>query len=103
VSLPDPDDRHVVAVAIATSASVILTWRDFPATTLKKFGLHRQTPDAFLADLYDEAPDLAVGPLANARRNLNKSRVLALDFIDILNNRKLGRLAKRMQKHSTDL
>jgi hypothetical protein len=105
VSLPDPDDRHVVAAAIATGASVILTWnlRDFPATTLKKFGLHRQTPDAFLADLYDESPDLTVGSLANARRNLNKSRVSASDFIDILSNQKLGQLAKRMRKHSADL
>jgi hypothetical protein len=25
-SLPDPDDRHAVAAAIATSASVVLTW-----------------------------------------------------------------------------
>jgi len=45
---------------------------------------------------------LTVGSLANARRNLNKSRVSAPDFMDILNNQKLGQLAKRMQKHSTD-
>ena len=73
VSLPDPDDRHVVAAAIAAGASIILTWnlRDFPATALKKYQLRRQTPDAFLAGLYDEAPDLTVGSLANARHNLS--------------------------------
>src|SRR5476649_995262 len=65
--------------AIAAGASVILTWnlRDFPAAALKKYGLHRQAPDTFLADIYDQTPDLAVGSLANARRNLNKSRVSA--------------------------
>ena len=105
VSLPDPDDRHVVAAAIAADASVILTWnlRDFPATALKKYGLRRQTPDAFLAGLYDAAPDLTVGSLANARRNLNKSRVSASDFIDILGNQKLTQLVTRLKKHPTGL
>lgn len=105
VNLPDPDDRHVVAAGIAAGASVILTWnlRDFPAMELKKHGLRRQTPDAFLADLYDKAPDLTVNSLANARRNLNKTRVSAAGFIEILNNQKLGQLAKRVQNHSTDL
>jgi hypothetical protein len=46
---------------------------------------------------------LAVGSLANARRNLNKSRVSALDFVDILNNLKLGQLATRMRNRLTDL
>jgi hypothetical protein len=105
VNLPDPDDRHIVAAALAAGASIILTWnlRDFPATTLKKYRLRGETPDTFLAGLYDRAPDLAIGSLANARRNLSKSRVSASDFIDILNNQKLGQLAKRVRSHLTDL
>ena len=105
VSLPDPDDRHVVAAAITAGASVIVTWnlRDFPATALKKYGLRRQTPDAFLAELYDGAPDLIVGSLANARRNLNKSRVSASQFIDILGKQKLTQLVTRLNKHPNNL
>jgi hypothetical protein len=105
LTLPDPDDRHVVAAAIAAGASIILTWnlRDFPPTRLKKFGLRTQTPDAFLAGLYDEAPNLTIGCLANARRNLNKSRVSASDFIDILNHQKLTQLVTRLKKHPTYL
>ena len=41
VTLPDPDDRHVVAAGIAANASHVLTWnlRHFPANELKKFSL----------------------------------------------------------------
>jgi PIN domain len=105
LDLPDPNDRHVVAAGIAAGASVILTWnlRHFPAKELKKFGLRKETPDAFLSGLYDEVPDLMIGSLANARRNLTKTRVSALNFIDLLRNQQLAELAKRLQKHVTNL
>ena len=105
VKLPDPDDCHVVAAGIAAGASIILTWnlRHFPAKELKKFGLRRETPDAFVSGLYDKVPDLVIGSLANARRNLTKTRVSASDFIDILKSQKLIELAKRAQKHLTEL
>ena len=105
VSLPDPDDRHVVAAAIAAGASIILPWnlKDFPAEALKKYRLRRHTPDAFLSGLYYKVPDLVVGSLANARRNLNKSRVSASDFIEIINHQKLTQLATRIRQRPTDL
>lgn len=105
VSLPDADDRHVVAAGIAAGASLILTWnlRDFPAAELRKHGLRRQNPDTFLVDLYDDAPAPVIGSLANARRNLNKSRVSATDFIGILRNQRLARLADRIRNHASDL
>jgi hypothetical protein len=105
VNLPDPNDRHVVAAGIAASASVILTWnlRHFPAKELKRFGLRKETPDAFLCGLYDQVPDLVTGSLANARRNLTKSEISAPDFISILANQKLVQLAKRVQKHLVEL
>jgi hypothetical protein len=105
VTLPDPDDRHVVAAGIATSDSIILTWnlRDFPTRELKKFGLRRETPDAFVSSLYDKVPDLVIDSLANARRNLTKPGLSASDFIKILKGQKLIDLAKRAQRHLTQL
>ena len=93
VNLPDPDDCHVVAAGIAAGASIILTWnlRHFPAKELKKFALRPETPDAFLSGLYDKVRDLAIGSLANARRNLTKTRVSVSDFIDILRSKLGGR------------
>jgi hypothetical protein len=105
VTLPDPNDRHVVAAGIAAKASLILTWslRHFPASELKRFGLRRMTPDAFLSDLFDKIPRLVIGSLANARQNLSKTRVSASDFIRILKGQKLVQLAKRVEKHVSEM
>ena len=105
LALPDPYDRHVVAAALEAKASRILTWnlRDFPAGALKKFSLMRQAPDMFLAELYDEAPQLLVASLANARRNLSKSAVTPQGFLDVLKEQKLTQLEKRLRKHAADL
>jgi len=105
VTLPDPNDRHIVAAGITANASHVLTWnlRHFPANELKKFGLRRATPDAFLSGLFDIFPDLVINSLANARWNLSKTRVSAPDFIDILARQKLVQVAKQVEKHVSDL
>lgn len=54
LALPDPDDRHVLAAAIAAGAQVIVTYnlRDFPDDALKPFNIEAKHPDAFLQDIY---------------------------------------------------
>jgi predicted nucleic acid-binding protein len=104
ISLPDPDDRHVLAAAIEGQASIIITWnlRHFPRY-IRRFGVWRLTPDAFLADLYEKVPDLTIASLANARRNLTKSQISSADFIGILHDQRLVQLAQRTMKHLADL
>src|SRR5437588_521715 len=50
VTLPDPDDRHVLAAALACAADVIVTFntKDFPAAVLTPFGVVAENPDAFV-------------------------------------------------------
>ncbi|MET7244264.1 PIN domain-containing protein [Methylobacterium sp. EM32] len=50
--LPDKDDAHVLAAAIKTRASVIVTdnLKDFPAEILLPLDLEARSTDAFLAD-----------------------------------------------------
>jgi predicted nucleic acid-binding protein len=51
--LPDPDDVHVVATAVAAEANAIVTYneRHFPKDILGPLGLRAETPDFFCVRL----------------------------------------------------
>lgn len=55
LSLPDKDDRHVLAAAIRAGAQVIVTEnkKDFPAVVLDKYGIEAQSSDEFLCNQID--------------------------------------------------
>lgn len=57
--LPDENDIHVLAAAIAGGADVLLTLNnaDFPRHTLAEEGLRRESPDLFLKAFVDTDPD----------------------------------------------
>jgi len=59
LDLPDPDGRHVLAAAIRAHAGDIVTYniRDFPAESLKPYGIEAQHPDEFVTHLLDLSPD----------------------------------------------
>lgn len=53
LALPDSDDRHVLAAAIAARAEVIVTENlaDFPLTALSPYKIEAQRPDDFIESL----------------------------------------------------
>jgi predicted nucleic acid-binding protein len=72
-TLPDPDDRHVLAAAVHAQASTIVTanLRHFPAPTLGSFDVQAVDPDNFiLAQLrLDQATvETAIQHIANSWR-----------------------------------
>jgi predicted nucleic acid-binding protein len=75
LQLPDPDDRHVLAAAIAGKASVIVTWnlKDFPEPHLRPYGVTSQSPDDFLSELHVAFPDALISSVRRARHNLRKT------------------------------
>nr|WP_255692675.1 PIN domain-containing protein [Luteimonas sp. XNQY3] len=72
LTLPDPDDRHVLAAAIVGRCDVIVTQNlvDFPATALAPFGVDAQHPDAFLVNHLHLAPGVFCASVRKVRARL---------------------------------
>lgn len=60
LSLPDENDRHVLAAAIAGGAETLVTrnLRDFPRRTLARHGVMPRAPDSVLLELWGSHPDV---------------------------------------------
>jgi hypothetical protein len=100
LTLPDPDDRHVLAAAIRSSSSVIVTFnlKDFPAKTLNEFGIETQHPDDFLMHLLDLAPDLVCAAARRQRLNLKKPPMNAHEYLECLKRQALLKTVGQLKK-----
>lgn len=98
LSLPDPDDRHVLATAVAAGASVIVTDNigDFPQSALAEFAIVTRRVDDFLCDLFDTDPYRARDVVDRLRQRYRNPAFTAVDFIGDLRRRGLLGLADRL-------
>ncbi len=99
--LPDPDDRHVLAAAIAGKASLIVTsnLKHFPAAALKTHGVTALSPDDFLAQLYRNEPEALIDSVAIARRNLQGTRPTVDEFVETLKRQNLPAFCAILDRH----
>lgn len=83
LTLPDPDDRHVLAAAIKSGASLIVTANiaDFPATALDTYDIQAVHPDAFVLDLMDLSEGAVVTAAKRARTALKNPAYSAEDYL----------------------
>lgn len=72
LSLPDPDDRHVLAAAIHGGATVIVTAnvKDFPAMALVAHDIMALPPDDFITGLLADDPQSVIAALSADRASL---------------------------------
>jgi predicted nucleic acid-binding protein len=96
LTLPDPDDRHVLAAAIRCGASVIVTFneRDFPQDRLAPFGVEAQHPDEFVDNLLDLDPAAVVSSAQRQRAQLTNPPIDAGRYLDILRRQGLVQTTK---------
>ena len=67
LKLPDNKDRHVLAAAIKTNASLIVTnnLKDFPKDYLSSFGLSAKRADDFFTDIIDLNHEMSIKAFRN--------------------------------------
>lgn len=86
LSLPDPEDRHVLAAAIAGHADAIVTFnlRDFPAEALEPYGVEALHPDDFVLNQLELQPLKALVAIKKMRARLRQPSQTAAELIATL-------------------
>lgn len=105
ITLPDPDDRHVVAAAVRCAAQVIVTanLKDFPAEALRPLGLEAQSPDDFVFDLIELAPSAVCMVVARQAAALKNPPQTVEQLLDTLLTNGLPRSVARLKELSTEV
>lgn len=100
LTLPDPDDRHVLAAAIRCGADVIVTanLKHFPADKLKPYGIEAQHPDEFLTHQLDLAPNIVCAAAKTHRASLKKPPMTADEFLSALERQGLPQTVSELRR-----
>jgi len=103
LSLPDPNDRHVLAAAIVGRCDVIVTRNlpDFPETALTPFGIDAQHPDEFLTNHLNLAPGVFCDAIRKIRARLRNPPFSTAEYLEVLTNNGLVATASELIQFST--
>jgi hypothetical protein len=101
LALPDPNDRHVLAAALACIADVIVTFntKDFPLDALAPFGMTAVVPDAFVYQLMGSG--IVVAAAAEHRAALKRPPLSPSEYLEAL--RRNGLTATADMLHSDQI
>lgn len=100
LTLPDADDRHVLAAAIRSGAQVIVTFNldDFPDGALKSHGIVAQHPDIFISRLLDLAPNLVCAAAKRQRQSLKNPPLNTEQFLESLEQQGLPSTVAKLRQ-----
>ena len=100
LQLPDPDDRHVLAAAIAGGCDVIVTQNlaDFPDAALQAYGIEAQHPDEFLCQHLGYASDAFCAAVRKVRLRLRNPPFSAETYLATLTGQGLVATAAALER-----
>lgn len=99
ISLPDENDRHVLAAAIKAKAEIILTFnlRDFPNDILQNHNLKAFAPDKLLSELFDSNADNFSLAFERQLKSLKNPPKTAEELLQILESQRLEETVKKLR------
>lgn len=99
LTLPDPDDRHVLAAALRSQADVIVTTnlKDFPVPYIRTFDVEVQHPDEFISNLIDLNPAKALEAFRQQVARLRNPPIAAAQVLDNLRKSSLPATSARLE------
>jgi predicted nucleic acid-binding protein len=101
LTLPDADDRHVLAAAIQANADVIVTFnlRDFPESALSVFGIQSQHPDEFVGESLRHSCDAVCAIINRQRASLHNPPLEPDELLDVLEKQGLTQSVARLRQY----
>jgi hypothetical protein len=104
-TLPDADDRHVVAAAIHARADAIVTFnlKDFPASELARFNLEAIHPDDFISFQFDLQEHAVVIAAQRCLRRLKAPPKTAEEYLATLEAQSLPKTVKALRRYAAIL
>src|SRR5579862_3345911 len=105
LTLPDPDDRHVLAAAITAQAPIIVTFNlsDFPAKTLAAHKTRAVHPDDFAVSLYQSDPEQFVQLVKLHRQALVNPPKEVEEYLSTLSQCGLKKTVARLEPHRSEI
>jgi len=102
LTLPDPNDRHVLAAAIKCKADAIVTFnqKDFPTDYLQKFQIEVIHPDDFIYYQIDMAPAICCTAFRDQRTALKNPPMAVDEFLTCLQKQQLPQTVSVLKNYS---
>lgn len=102
ITLPDLNDRHVVAAAIKSRSDLIVTFnlKHFPAAEMAKWDLEAQHPDKFLEHQFHLSQPGFLNAVKTCRARLRNPPKSVEEYIDALRRNGVFVTAKILEEYS---
>jgi predicted nucleic acid-binding protein len=102
LTLPDPNDRHVLAVAIISGADAIVTYnlRDFPDAALAPYGVEALHPDDFILGQLDVATPLVCATVKRHRQSLRHPPKSVDEYLAALDRQGLPQTVTELRRYA---